>query len=50
MRAVFAGDGFSLLSHENVHRIAHNDKPVGRQKLTDSLNSYARSACEEKSL
>jgi hypothetical protein len=36
---VFARDGFSLLSHENVYRIAHNYKPVGRQKLTDSLIS-----------
>jgi CTP synthase (UTP-ammonia lyase) len=37
---VFAGDGFSLLSHENIYRIAHDYKLVGRQILTDSLNSY----------
>jgi len=39
MGAVFAGDGFSLLSHENDYRIAPNYEAVGRQKLTDSLNS-----------
>jgi hypothetical protein len=38
---VFAGSGFSLLSHENDYKIAHNYEPVDRQRLTDSLNSPA---------
>jgi hypothetical protein len=37
--AVLAGDGFSLLTHQNDHRITHNYDPVGRQRLIDSLNS-----------
>lgn len=39
--AVFAADGFSLLSHENDYKIAHQYEPTGKQRLTDSINSWA---------
>ena len=39
--AVFVGKGFSLLSAENICRIAQNSEFVGRDGLTDSFSSSA---------